>query len=117
VYRFDSIDSPDFGTGTVWTTQPENAKWLADWHGGADPSTSQLYRADVIIGDDVVTFEVSDAIPNGWPDASGLVVSAARTASRSGYRWVRFTDQERPWRGAMLYLGDELVPAYPALVD
>jgi hypothetical protein len=115
LYRLDSVEKPDFGRDTVWTTDPESAEWLARWQAvAADLPASRIYQAEVVIGDDECSFEVSDAVPGGSRDAKGLVASAARTAAREGYRWVQFRDGGRPWYEAILYLGDEPVPARPA---
>ena len=116
LYRFTDVELPNLGPRTVWTTERESAKWLAVWQAaGVDIPASRVYYAEVPL-DDLSQIDVSDLfrrIRNGSLDANGLLATTERRAP-IGCRWMQFADRGRPWKGAILYLGDEPVPARPA---
>jgi hypothetical protein len=116
LYRFTGVELPNLGPRTVWTTDRESAKWLAVWQAaGVDLPASRVYHAEVPM-DALSQLDVSDAlrrIRDGSLDANGLLATAERRAP-SGCRWLQLADRGRPWKGAILYLGDEPVPARPA---
>ena len=111
LYRATGVERPDLGRLTFWTTDPESAEWLATWAGESLPS--RVYRTREIIVDPVEALDVSPFVRDGRIDANDLLTSAERRV-HPGCRWVQFEDHGRLWKGAMLYLGDEPVPASPA---
>ncbi len=80
---------------------------------GGNLPASQLYQtADIVLKDLGAEFDVSPFIRDGRIDGDELLTHAERRAPR-GSVWVQFTDHGHFWKGAILYLGDEPVPARP----
>ena len=110
------VESPDFGRRTLWTMHPERAEWLAAWEAaGRDLPASRVYHVEITMGDDLSELDVSDALQGiraGRLDANGLL-GWAESRAPDGCLWVQFADHGRSWTGAILYLGDEPLPARP----
>lgn len=104
------VESPDFGRRTLWTMHPEHAEWLAAWEAeGRDLPASRVYHVEITMGDDLSELDVSDALQGiraGRLDANGLLDWSEKRAP-DGCRWVQFTEGDRSWTGAILYLGLE----------
>jgi len=119
LYRSDVVDSPKFGRGTFWTMHRNRAEYIAQVEAATPilPESQIIYQADVTIGDAVREYPVDDRLRSvaGKPmgEALPLLRDALLTrAEQAGpVEWMQFTAQDRPW--AMLYVGDEPVPAHP----
>jgi len=114
IYHFASVESPDHGHGTLWTTDRDSAKSLADWQ-RLDLADCQRYRADVTLDseDSCDISSLLDLLNSPSADVAGLLSMVERGA-RAGARWVQLLDRTGgQWEEALLYLGDEQIPARP----
>ncbi len=116
LYRLDTPDSPDRGSGTFWSMHEGDTTWLAEWE-GRSPSGCKLYRTEVIFeGTELgeVSVDRLHALHHGSFKPDDLVTWVGHRASPS-QRWVQFTTTKGnvtdPWYGAVLYMGDEQLAA------
>ncbi len=117
LYRGDPAEPPQFGRRTFWTTHKESAEYLAQLE-AATPTLPppHIYRADVTIGDDVVPRDIDHLLrlarDKPMRDALPLLRDGLLgTAEHAGRQWTQLMADGRSWKGAMIYLGDEPVPA------
>lgn len=113
LYRCDDAEPPQSGRGTFWTMRRESTDYIAQVEAGT-PSLppSQLYEAEVTIGDSLSEPPIDDALAHaeGVPIRTALpqLRDALRArAEQEGCEWAQFVTRDgRSWHGAMLYLGD-----------
>jgi hypothetical protein len=115
LYRGDPAEPPQFGSRTFWTTRKDSAEYLAQLE-AATPTLPppRVYWADLTIGDDVVEQAIDDLLRlvRDKPNALQLLRDGLLgTAAHAGRQWMQLTDDGRSWKGAMIYMGDEPVPA------
>lgn len=122
IYR-STQDEPPFGRGNFWTMWPASAEFVAEVEAGTPNLPAQsLYHYEVVVGDRAAEQSVDDLLPllegtskgNALPRLRDALLERGEKLAASGYAWVQFTDHGRSWHGAMLYLGDERIPARPA---
>jgi hypothetical protein len=129
VYRYAASASPDFTRGTFWTSGLKgDAEYLAKLEAG-DPAaaTERLYQHEVWLTANVPTEPIERHMvaaekmpaPERLPRLRDALLEQADELARAGaHPWVRisekFTQGSRPWKGAMLYMGDEPIQALPA---
>lgn len=117
LYRRD-VAAPPFGCGTFWAQDPGSVEWLSEWETRSRPAPdSRVYRAEVVIEDDTeVTVEQVQKFSSGTVQPHELL-EWIKVHVAPGYRWVKFTEVDRPWHDVILYLGDEQIAAEPWEAD
>lgn len=117
LYRM-TADQSDTGKRTLWTTDPDSAKFLAKWEATpARPTeSSRLYEADVDLTSEGwrdITTQLGMLRPDFTP--RDLLKLVENLVQRTGCSWIqlRCDDGHTHWHGAELYLGDEPVPIVP----
>jgi hypothetical protein len=131
VYRYAPSDSPDFTRGTFWTSgSKDDAEYLVRLEAG-DPSAraERLYEHDVWLTASVPTEPIDKHMvaAENMPEPErlarvrdALLERADELAGAGAHPWVRVSETlpqgSRPWKGAMLYMGDEPIQALPAQV-
>jgi hypothetical protein len=119
LYRYASGEQPDFGRRTLWTMHADDAEWLARFEAWDAPTPSppgRLYSCEVTMGDDIRERDVSDEVRRVSDRSTTLeeFLDWLEFNPTKGYHWVQLVDhQGHMWRGAVLYLGDEPLPARP----
>jgi hypothetical protein len=120
LYRSAPSESPRFGRGTFWTMHRDKADWLSQVEAETpNVPAHPLYEADVVMRDDLGEQQVDDVLPflEGVPMGEALprlrdtLLERGERSAADGYRWVQYIRLDRSWRGAMLYLGDDPIPA------
>ena len=119
LYRLDTADSPDFGSETFWTMRENEAAELARWEGRAATAT---YRVEVVFDDtELVEMDVErlGRLRGGSFNRDDLL-ALVQDRAPADCAWVQFTtglDPAGSWKGAMLYWGDEPLPAERVRVE
>jgi hypothetical protein len=114
LYRATGVEHPDLvdvGRGSFWTRLRENTEFLAQLEAATPPPT-RVYQVEVTIGDSVRTQPMDALLPlvrnKPMRDALPLLRDMLlKRAERAGRDWTQFTEQDRSWHDAMLYMGDE----------
>jgi hypothetical protein len=99
---------------------PDSAEWLAEVEAGTPALPAhQLYRREVLIGDDVGEQPVDDLLPllrgkplqDTLPRLRDTLLNEGERHAAAGCVWVQFTHYGKSWNGAMLYLGNDPIRA------
>jgi hypothetical protein len=99
---------------------PDSAEWLAEVEAGTPALPAhQLYRREVLIGDDVGEEPVDDLLPllrgkplqDTLPRLRDALINEGERHAAAGCLWVQFTNHGKSWNGAMLYLGNDPIRA------
>lgn len=118
LYRATGVEHPDFGSRTFWTRLRENTEFLAQLEAATPPPT-RVYQVEVAIGDSLRTQPMDALLPlvrnkptrDALPQLRDMLL---KRAERAGRDWTQFTEQDRSWHDAMLYMGDEPLRASAA---
>ena len=120
LYRRDPAEPPRFGRRTLWTMHCDDADYLAQVEAATlSLPAAPLYQVEVTIGDSIGEQSVDDllSLVQGKPVVEAQTIlrnTLFRLAEHAGREWMQFTSHGRSWRGAMLYLGGEPLPAQRA---
>ncbi len=124
LYRRARAEQPT-GKGSIWTTWPASADFLAEVEAGTPtlPAALQLYAREVLIGelevaqavDQVVALTEGRPIREDLPALRDAIRGFAEKSAASGYEWMRLTRDGNEWHGTIVYLGEHPIPArvYP----
>jgi hypothetical protein len=130
LYRYAPSGSPHFTRGTFWTSgSKSDAEYLAKLEAGdlAAP-IEQLYQHEVWLTASLPTEPVDNHVvaaekmpaPERLARLRDTLLEQADELARAGaHPWVRLSEKlpqgPQPWRGGMLYMGDEPIQALLAL--
>jgi hypothetical protein len=117
LYRLDAGEPPATAAGTFWTWERDQAEYVAGVEAGSPLAVEgRLYRVEITIGDDLldesmepVLARIADRpVGEAFPVLRDWLLKAA-----AGHEWAQFTDQQRSWRGLMVYHGDSPLRVEP----